>query len=37
MITPVAFLGIDAWYQWVAILGLIALIAVWVVVKKKQQ
>jgi hypothetical protein len=30
------FLGIDAYY-WVMILGLIGLIVVWVVLKKKQQ
>jgi hypothetical protein len=37
MTTPIGFLYIDHWYQWVALLGMIALIAYWVVMKKRQQ
>jgi hypothetical protein len=38
MTAPLAFLGgyLDHWYQWVAIIGLIVLIIVWVQVRKKQ-
>ena len=36
MITPLAaFLGLE-WFQWIAIIGLIALIVVWRVIKKNQ-
>ena len=35
MITPLALLGLE-WFQWIAILGLIALIVVWRVIKKGQ-
>jgi hypothetical protein len=36
MTIPLGFLGM-VWYQWVALLGMIALIAYWVILRKKQQ
>jgi hypothetical protein len=35
MYTTLAILGLE-WYQWVAIIGLIVLIFVWMQVRKKQ-
>lgn len=36
MTSPLSFLYLDHWYQWVAIIGLIVLIIVWMQVRKKQ-
>ena len=35
MIAPMAFLGLDNWWQWAALIGVIVLLIVWAAMRRR--